>query len=134
MRATFLGSTPLTVLARCICGVKSYFDREQWQRLGMARCDNCRACIRYDSLEVVKFREGSQCMTNTDVSQGEVEELRQLELLLRDFDEHFQYQVAAAEQRGSEHHPFAPRTVKLMESAQPILRRLEEMRKLQPAA
>lgn len=49
-RAAFLGSAGLTILVRCLCNWKNYYDREVWARLRYLRCDNCFHSIDYTSL------------------------------------------------------------------------------------
>ena len=57
MKAIFLGSTALTILLRCPCGWKNYFDRAKWSGLRFLRCDNCSRCINYTSLHVNNLPE-----------------------------------------------------------------------------
>jgi hypothetical protein len=53
MRAVWLGSAGLTALVRCRCGVRLYLSLFHWSRRGFTVCDDCKAAIRYASLEVI---------------------------------------------------------------------------------
>lgn len=53
MRAEWLGSAGFTVLVRCICRARLFVPRRQWAGRGFTVCDDCKAAIRYASLEVV---------------------------------------------------------------------------------
>jgi hypothetical protein len=133
-RASFLGSNPLSILVRCTCGYRSFFDRGEWQSRAFARCDNCGACIRYNSLEVIPFAEGGNCMEEKVASREEVEELRRLEELMREFKLLYDKFCSEARLRGKGFNPFAPQTIEMMEGAAPVLQRLDELRALKPAA
>lgn len=56
MRATFLGSTPLTSLVRCPCGRVRSFDRRRRPEKFTFRCDNCGSLISYNSCQVIVWR------------------------------------------------------------------------------
>src|SRR3569832_279126 len=56
MRATYLGSSPLTVLALCVCGRVFSLDRARHPDRFIFRCDNCRSLVAYPSLVVVVRR------------------------------------------------------------------------------
>jgi protein-arginine kinase activator protein McsA len=58
MKARLLGSNPLTALVRCPCGYRNFFSKQDWSKLGFARCDNCNAIIAYNSLRVISTRCG----------------------------------------------------------------------------
>lgn len=123
MKATFLGSTPLTFAIRCPCGFKNYFDRKDWQKSNFATCDNCRAIICYSDLQARNpMRE--VCKPVEELVEGELEELRAIEAEMRGFVEEY-YK-----------HPdwlWAPRTRVLVADAEQHLKRLDELR-VRPAA
>jgi hypothetical protein len=82
MKAQFLGSTFLTILVRCPCGWKSFFDRAEWSRLRFMLCDNCRACIDYNSLRVTPTKPGEYCMhefIETPERRAVIEDLEEAE-------------------------------------------------------
>lgn len=62
-------------------------------------------------------------------SKSEFEQLRTIEEELRLFVAYYDQHVEAAEQRGSRHHPFAPRTVRMVAEVKPSLERLDQLRK-----
>jgi hypothetical protein len=51
-RADLLGSSPLTLLVRCLCGRRNYIDRSRFAYFGRAVCDNFRCLIDYNSFRV----------------------------------------------------------------------------------
>ena len=53
LRAEWLGSAGFTILVRCPCGARLFVPRRQWEGRGFTVCDDCKAAIRYASLEVV---------------------------------------------------------------------------------
>lgn len=53
MKAEWLGSAGFTILVRCVCRARLYVPRRQWAGRGFTVCDDCKAAIRYASLEVV---------------------------------------------------------------------------------
>ncbi|HEX8502813.1 MAG TPA: hypothetical protein VF659_19675 [Pyrinomonadaceae bacterium] len=53
-KATWLGSAGFTILVRCACGVRLFVPRGRWAERGFTVCDDCKAAIRYASLEVVQ--------------------------------------------------------------------------------
>lgn len=122
MRATYLGSNPVTALLRCACGRRLLFHKETWQNAGFLPCDNCRQKICYKNLRL--FPE----LTGGYMAQSELEQLRLIEEQIRDFVKYFDRHVAAAEQRGSTLHPFAPGTVEAVEKLRGPLGRLDQMR------
>lgn len=126
MKASYLGAAGLTILARCPCGCRNYFDRGRWRRLGLLACDNCGLLIGYDLGVVNSLWAGGRRMGN-GVEQ-EVADMRTVEDSLREFVKYFDEQVEAARRRGSGHHPFAPRTVQLVEEVRPLLARLDQAR------
>ena len=83
MKAKLLGSTPLTMLIRCACGQKNYFDRAEWQRRVFLRCDKCFSCICYYDL-AVNVAQGDTSMVDfnfkeTSERRAIVEGLQKLE-------------------------------------------------------
>lgn len=88
MRATYLGSNPLTALLRCACGRKLYFDKETWETLGFLRCDNCGSKICYD-LRVISpltgrvHMEKDKSAEGTDASYVDTPERREIVETLR---------------------------------------------------
>jgi hypothetical protein len=62
LRADFLGSAGRHVLVRCACGRKLYLDRQTWEKYSFMSCDNCRACIEYNSLRLIPFGSRGTCM------------------------------------------------------------------------
>lgn len=56
MRATYLGSSPLTVVVACPCGRARSFDPRRRPPKFNFRCDNCRSVIGYPSLKVIVWR------------------------------------------------------------------------------
>jgi hypothetical protein len=52
-QAEWLGSAGFTALVRCACRARLYVSRRQWEARGFTVCDDCKAAIRYASLEVV---------------------------------------------------------------------------------
>jgi hypothetical protein len=123
MRATYLGSNPISILIRCTCGRRLLFHKKTWEIDDCLRCDNCGAKICYKTLRVIPApREGN-------MADGELEALREVEAEVRAFLTYFDYHVTAAEERGSRLHPFAPRTVETVEALRPHLATLDELRR-----
>jgi hypothetical protein len=81
MKALYVGSNPLTILIRCLCGWKNYFDRAEWSRLRFLRCDNCLRCVDYNSLQVNDLQEvkGMYAFKETPERRAIVEGLTKLE-------------------------------------------------------
>jgi hypothetical protein len=69
-----------------------------------------------------------------DTHDSELEELRTIERELRDFLTYYETQVGAHHHHGRVNHPFAPRTVTLVEAIRPRLVKLEELREVKPRA
>lgn len=76
MRATYLGSSPLTALVRCVCGHARSFDRPRHPDKFIFRCDNCRSLVAYPSLVVIVRR--ALRMENHDFTQEELDELGEI--------------------------------------------------------
>jgi DNA-directed RNA polymerase subunit RPC12/RpoP len=129
MRASYLASNPLTALVLCTtCARRNLFDKKTWEEAGFLRCDNCRSKICYKTMRVIPAAwEGG-------MAEGELEELRAVEAEVRAFVKYFDHHVKAAEDRGSKLHPFAPRTVEMVESFRPALERLDRLRQGGPQA
>jgi hypothetical protein len=128
MNARFLGSSPLTIRVKCPCGLRDNFSRQLWETTGYARCP-CGRWVEFGTLTVFDAKEFHRFMW---VEQSELKELRGMEDELRSFVEYFDHHAGAYEQRGSQHHPFAPRTVEMVATLRPILKRLDESRQSSP--
>jgi hypothetical protein len=81
--AELLGGTPRTVLIRCPCGRRNYFDRAAWQWLEVAFCVRCWQAIIYHDLRVISRWEGERMLKEHTVYEGELKALRTLEGLMR---------------------------------------------------
>jgi hypothetical protein len=66
MRATYLGSNPLTALLRCACGRRLLFDKKTWANLGSLVCDKCGGRIVYKTLRVIPIRGVRKYMNVTE--------------------------------------------------------------------
>lgn len=75
--AEWLGSAGLTVLVRCVCGIRLFLSRRQWRRRGFTVCDDCRAVILYASLEIVDPRDVEEFIEMVIRREEEREGLRQ---------------------------------------------------------
>lgn len=69
MRATYLGSNPLTILIRCTCGRRNYFDRSLWSSCGYLRCDTCASIICYKSMLIISAFERMIGMENDGMGE-----------------------------------------------------------------
>lgn len=83
--ASYLGSTALTLLVRCPCGRRNYFDRRGWAWLEVAFCVRCWQAILYHDLRVVSRWEGERMLREDFVSDAEVKVWRSLEGRMRRF-------------------------------------------------
>jgi hypothetical protein len=83
--ASQLGSTARTVLIRCPCGRRNYFDRRAWQWLEVAFCVRCWQAIRYHDLRVITRWEGERMLREQIVFEGELKALRTIETVMRRF-------------------------------------------------
>jgi hypothetical protein len=83
--ASYLGSTALTLLIRCPCGRRNYFDRRAWQWLEVAFCVRCWQAIRYHDLSVISRWEGERMIREQTVYEGELKALRTIEGEMRRF-------------------------------------------------
>lgn len=88
-RAHYLGSTALTLLIRCICGRRNYFDRRAWQWIEVAFCVRCWQGILYVDLRMVSRWEGERMLREDLVFAGELKALRTIEGEMRRFLEQF---------------------------------------------
>ncbi|HEY0100849.1 MAG TPA: hypothetical protein VGB76_18020 [Pyrinomonadaceae bacterium] len=84
-RAAQLGSTSRTVLVRCTCGRRNYFDRQAWQWLEVAFCVRCWQAILCFDLRVVSRWEGERMLREHVVYAGELKALRTIEGEMRRF-------------------------------------------------
>lgn len=91
MRAEFRGSAGPTDLLRCVCGARLYLSRRHWARRSFTVCDDCKAVIRYGSLEVVEAHDSEGFFTmvirqeeEREALRGDVE--RELRRFVRAFD------------------------------------------------
>lgn len=88
MKARFLGSSPLTILIRCLCGYRNYFSRQRWDYFRGGICDNCTAWIEYTfrvrplergglqvalDIEYEHTPEREAIMTAFNIAKGELE-------------------------------------------------------------
>jgi hypothetical protein len=88
-RADQLGSTPRTIIVRCPCGRRNYFDRQAWQWFEVAFCVRCRQAILYVDLRVISRWEGERMLREQTIYEGELKALRTGEVALRHFLEQF---------------------------------------------
>ena len=65
--------------------------------------------------------------------ETELSALLEIECEVRDLVEFINREVAASEQRGSQHHPFAPRTMQFVEKVKPHLNELDGVRRTKAA-
>jgi hypothetical protein len=83
--ASYLGSTALTLLVRCPCGRRNYFDRRAWMWLEVAFCVRCWQAIRYHDLRVISRWEGERMLREQTMFEGELKALRTIEEVMRRF-------------------------------------------------
>jgi hypothetical protein len=113
MRALWLGSAGATILIRCPCGAKLYLSRRHWLRRSFTACDDCKALIRYASLDVVDPQEVEDFVSMVVKQEEEKEALRtDLERELRRFVRVFDQQPEWL---------WSPATVKFMRAVRPKL-------------
>jgi hypothetical protein len=112
-KAEWLGAAGLTVLLRCLCRARLFVPRRQWAKRGFTVCDDCKAAIRYASLEVVES-SGVEEFVSMIINQGrEREALRdELERELRRFVRVFD---------GQPEWLWSPATVKFVRVVRPKL-------------
>jgi len=120
--AYYLGSTALTLLIRCPCGRRNYFDRRAWQWLEVAFCVRCWQAIRYHDLKVVSRWEGERMLTEQTVFEGELKALRTIEGVMRRFLSEFHQQPLWM---------WPPQTVRMVQAVQANLRLAELARSRQ---
>lgn len=113
MKAEFLGSAGPTDLVRCTCGKKLFLSRRHWARRSFTVCDDCKAVIRYGSLEVVNPDESEDFFTmiirrgeERDALRGDVE--RELRRFVQLFDTQPEWL-------------WSPATVKMVQAVRPKL-------------
>lgn len=88
-RADRLGSTALTIIVRCPCGRRNYFDRKAWAWLEVAFCVSCWQGILYHDLSLVSHWEGERMLREQTIYEGELKALRNTEVVMRRFLEQF---------------------------------------------
>lgn len=113
MRAEFLGAAGLTDMVRCACGKRLYLSRRHWARRSFTVCDDCKAVIKYGSLEVVNPDESEDFFTMI-VRQGEERDAlkEDVERELRRFVQVFD---------GQPEWLWSPATVRLVQTIRPKL-------------
>lgn len=115
-RAEWLGSAGITTLIRCACRARLFVPRGPWARRGFTRCDDCKAAIRYASLEVV--------------DPGRVEEFVEMiiregherEALVRELERELRRFVSAYD--GQPEWLWSPATQRFVRAVRPKLERL----------
>src|SRR5947209_6901380 len=101
MRATCLGSNPLTFLLRCTCGRRSLFDKKLWKTLVYLRCDKCGSLICYKTMRVIPYRKGSGLMSSdTEFSPEEIAEFGDIFAELDQAKAHYELAAQRLVQRG----------------------------------
>lgn len=112
-RAKWLGSAGRTALVRCTCGARLYFSLPHWRRRSFAACDECKAVIRYGSLEVVEPHQVEEFVNMVIAQEEERETLRAgVERALRHFIRVFD---------GQPEWLWSPATVKFVAAVRPKL-------------
>jgi hypothetical protein len=104
MRAEFLGAAGPTDLMRCVCGARAYLSRRHWARRGFTVCDECKAVIRYGSLEVVEAHDSEDFFTMVISQEEEREALtadveRELRRFVRAYEQQPEWLWSPATQR-----------------------------------
>lgn len=122
--ASYLGSTALTLLIRCPCGRRNYFDRRAWQWLEVAFCVRCWQAIRYHDLKVISRWEGERMLREQNMYEGELKALRTVEGVMRRFLLEFQEQPLWM---------WPPQTVRMAQAVKANLRLAELARTRQGA-
>ena len=112
-RAEWLGSAGFTILIRCACGSRLYVPRRQWAQRGFTVCDDCRAAIRYASLEVVKT-EAVEEFVEMIIRQGQ-----EREALIADVERELRRFVRVYDQQPE--WLWSPATVKFVRAVRPKL-------------
>jgi hypothetical protein len=124
-RADQLGSTPRTVLVRCPCGRRNYFDRKGWAWLEVAFCVRCWQAIRYHDLRVLSRWEGERMLREDSVFEGELKALRTIEGEMRRFMLQF---------RAEPLWTWPPQVVRMAQAVQLNLQLVEQARTRQGVA
>ena len=117
--ASYLGSTARTVLIRCPCGRRNYFDRKGWAWLEVAFCVRCWQAIRYHDLRVITRWEGERMLREHTIYEGELKALRTIEGVMRRFLSEFHAQPLWM---------WPPQTVRMAQAVQANLRLAERAR------
>lgn len=123
-RAHYLGSTALTLLIRCTCGRRNYFDRKGWAWLEVAFCVRCWQGIRYVDLRVISRWEGERMLREDLVFAGELKALRNIEREMRRF---------LVEFREEPLWTWPPQVVRMVKTVEADLRLAEQARTQQGA-
>jgi hypothetical protein len=113
MKAEWLGSAGLTILVRCTCGARLYVPRRQWAERSFTVCDECKAAIRYASLEVVDS-EAVEEFVEMIITQG-----REREALKEDLERELRRFVRVYD--GQPEWLWSPATVKFVRAVRPKL-------------
>ncbi|HEX8351545.1 MAG TPA: hypothetical protein VF611_01380 [Pyrinomonadaceae bacterium] len=113
MKAGWLGSAGFTVLVRCTCGARLYVPRRQWEGRGFTVCDDCKAAIRYASLEVIN-PEAVEEFVEMISRQG-----REREALKEDLERELRRFVRVYD--GQPEWLWSPATVKFVQAVRPKL-------------
>jgi hypothetical protein len=119
MKAQLLGSTPLTLLIKCICLKRQYLDREQWAIDSVTLCARCHRGILYTGLTIITTQEAARIMAENEIYEGELKALRAMDTLMRGFIQ--QYDV----------HPewlWAPQTNRVARRLKEIFVEVDEAR------
>ncbi len=120
--ASYLGSTARTLLVRCPCGRRNYFDRKGWAWLEVAFCVRCWQAIRYHDLRVISRWEGERMLREQTIYEGELKALRTIEGVMRRFLSEFQEQPLWM---------WPPQTVRMAQAVKANLRLAEQARSRQ---
>jgi glycyl-tRNA synthetase beta subunit len=112
-KAEWLGAAGFTILVRCLCGARLFVPRRQWEGRGFTVCDDCKAAIRYASLEVVE-PSGVEEFVEMIIREGREREslVAELERELRRFVRVFD---------GQPEWLWSPATVKFVRAVRPKL-------------
>jgi hypothetical protein len=89
MKAQLLGSTPLTMLIKCVCKRRQYLERRQWSSDSVTLCARCRRGILYTGLTIITTQEAAQIMAENEMFEGELKALREMDTLMRGFIEQY---------------------------------------------
>jgi hypothetical protein len=114
-RAEYLGSTGLTLLVRCACGRRNFFDRRRFAYYGRAVCDNFRCLIDYNSFRVHISDWRRTNVEEFDFEYEETEERAAIVEGLNSAQEHLEHVAALMRAAGQPER--AHRTLNLAQGA-----------------